>query len=615
LESFEFKARQSEEILESLARFFVQDYMADRMAKDDSGWRSLGELAKDAGLSASVIYGRSRSKLSPPVAELLRRGFAEQRFFLRERGRGGRVMKLRIVYDRDVMREYVDQRIKIGGRPSRPVDRPTAKREQGILFSPTHEKVPSQAESGLGTTPSGRRIAVLPLRSMSPDPNDEYIAEGMTEELITSLSRISQLTVIGRTSVMQYKDTKKRVAEISRELKVKNLIEGSVRKSGNRVRIAVQLLDTKTEGHLWAENYDRDIKDLFEIQSDVAKEVSDALRIRLLESEKDTLAKRPTENKQAHITYLKGRYHWNERTPSSLGKAVKYFQRAVEIDSSFAQGYAGLADAYSVLADQGVMQPSEGETLARSFAEKALELDSSLAESHATLGWVLAFYFWEWDNAELEFRRALSLNPNYPSARQWYGYFLTVKGRWDEGVMQQRRALELDPFSAIVGINLAETLVQAGLYSEGVSLLKKVMTMEPEFSLAHYIMGQIHISRSEFDEAVSEFKQVLKNEPDMVMALAGLGHAYGLSGRKDAAGRVLGELQKKSRKKYISAATLAVVEFGMGLKEEAFDNIGKALEERSNLLINFKTDVGFEDIRADQRFRIVLQKMGLPSEP
>ena len=524
-------------------------------------------------------------------------------------------MRLRIAYDRDVMRDYVEHRIRVGGRAPRSVNSSTANREQGGLFSLTHERLPLQGDTGLSTRPSGLRIAVLPLRSMSPDPNDEYFAEGMTEELITCLSKVGQLTVIGRTSVMQYKDTKKRVAEISRELGVKNLIEGSVRKSGNRVRIAVQLLDAKTEGHLWAENYDRDLKDLFEIQSNVAKEVSDALRIRLGESEKNALARRPTENRQAHITYLKGRYYWNERNPGSLRKAIKYFQKAIDIDSSFALGYAGLADSYSVLSDQGVIQPSEGETLARSFAEKALELDSSLAESHATLGWVLAFYFWEWNNAELEFRRALSLNPNYPSARQWYGYFLTVMGRWDEGVKHQRRALELDPFSAIIGINLAETLVEAGFYSEGVSLLKKVMTVEPEFSLAHYIMGQIHISRSEFGDAVSEFKRVLEIEPDMAMALAGLGHAYGLMGRKEAAGKILGELQKKARETYISAATSAVVEFGMGLKEDAFNNIEKALKERSNLLINFKTDAGFEDIRGDPRFGIVLQKIGLPTGP
>ncbi len=266
--------------------------------------------------------------------------------------------------------------------------------------------------------PDRNRIAVLPFKNLSPDPNDEYFADGMTEELIMTLTKIGRLTVIARTSMMQYKNASKRVSEIAKELDAGTVIEGSVRKASNKVRITVQLLDARTEGHVWAENYDRDLRDVFEIQSDVAMRVSEALRVHVLPSEQHELEKRPTESKEAYILYLKGRYHWNVRTPKSVKMAVEFFEKAIQEDPNFALAYVGLADCYIILGDQGVVRPMEGATKTRKLAEKALELDPTLAEAHATLGNVFTFTFWEWGRAELEFQRSIQLNPNYPTARQ-----------------------------------------------------------------------------------------------------------------------------------------------------------------------------------------------------
>jgi adenylate cyclase len=355
-----------------------------------------------------------------------------------------------------------------------------------------------------------RRIAVLPFANMSPDPNDAYFADGMTEELITALSKVGELTLVARTSVMQYRNSAKRASTIAQELNTGTLIEGSVRKATNKVRITVQLLDGETENHLWAESYDRDLNDIFEIQSDVAKQVSDMLRVRLLPSEEREIGKKPTLSREAYILYLKGRHYWNERTPQSLRLAVEYFEKAIGQDSSFALAYAGLADCYIVLSDQEDITPMECAIKTKSFAEKALELDPSLAEAHAALGSAYTYQFWDWRRAELEFKRSIDLNPKYPTARQWYGKYLSFTGRFNEALKQHMKARELDPFSLIININLAEALVEAGRYSEGIEQAKKTLALNPDFAIGHYETGQFYVSGSEFEKAVNEFNTVLE---------------------------------------------------------------------------------------------------------
>jgi TolB-like protein/Tfp pilus assembly protein PilF len=455
-----------------------------------------------------------------------------------------------------------------------------------------------------------KRIAVLPFANMSPDPNDAYFADGMMEELITTLSKVGELTLVARTSVMQYRNSAKRISTIAQELNTGTLIEGSVRKATNKVRITVQLLDGVTENHVWAENYDRDLNDVFEIQSDVAKRVSEVLKVQLLPSEERQIEKRPTLSREAHILYLKGRYYWNERTPQSIKTAVEYFEKAMEQDPSFALAYAGLADCYVILSDQEVVKPIEAAEKTKSFAEKALGLDPSLAEAHAALASVFVFHFWEWRRAEFEFKRSIELNPKYPTARQWYGKYLSFTGRFDEALEQHRKALELDPLSLIININFAEALVEARRYSEGIEQAQKTLALNPAFAIGHYETGQFYVSGSEFEKAIREFDTVLELIPRFPQAIGSLGHAYGLMGRPEEAAKKLEELEKLSRERYVSPTAFAMVEYAMGKKAEAFKHLDQAFEERSGWLLYFKVFPGFDDIRADGRFTRLLKRMG-----
>jgi TolB-like protein/class 3 adenylate cyclase len=455
-----------------------------------------------------------------------------------------------------------------------------------------------------------RRIAVLPFVNMSPDPADEYFADGMTEEIITTLSKVEQLAVIARTSVTQYKKTTKRVCDIARELNTGSLIEGSVRKAANRVRIAVQLLDGATEGHVWAENYDRDLSDVFEIQSDVAKQVSDVLRIQLLPSERRKIEKKPTNNKEAYVLYLKGRHYWNKRTPQSLKIAVEYFEKAIREDPNFALAYAGIADCYLILADWGLVSSKKGAHKARSLAEKALELDGTIAEAHASLGNIFTFQFWDWHRAELEFKTSIELNPKYPTARQWFGMFLSFAGRLGESFEQHQKALELDPFSPIININFATALVQAGRYSEGVEQAQKTLALNPDFASGHYDLGEILVSGSEYEKAIAEFERALQIVPGGPNARALLGHAYALNGRLEEAGKILEELRKASQTSYVPPSSFAVVEFGLGKKDEAFEHLKRAYDEQDLFLLYLKAYPGYEDIRADERFAQLLGRVG-----
>jgi adenylate cyclase len=454
-----------------------------------------------------------------------------------------------------------------------------------------------------------RRIAVLPFANMSPDSGDAYFADGMTEELITTLSKVGDLTLVARTSVMQFKNSPKRVSAIAQDLGAGTLIEGSVRKAANKVRITVQLLDGVTENHIWAENYDRDLNDIFEIQSDVARQVAEALRIRLLPSEKERIEKKPTLSREAYVLYLKGRHYWNERTPQATQSAVEYFERAINQDQRFALAYAGLADCYILLSEYDLATPMESAEKTKAFAEKALELDPSLAEAHAALGSAYTYQFWDWAQAEEEFKRSIELNPNYPTARQWYGKYLSFVARFDECVQQHMKAHELDPFSLIINFNLAEGLVEAGRYSEGVDQARRTLAMNPAFPLGHYEMGQFHVSASRFDDAISEFKTVLELIPEFPTAIASLGHTYGLMGRRDEAAKMLEALRKQAQERYISPSMFAMVEFALGNKDRAFEYLDRAFEERSGWLLYFKVFPGFEDIRADERFTRLLKRM------
>ena len=386
-----------------------------------------------------------------------------------------------------------------------------------------------------------RRVAVLPLKNMSPDPNDEYFSDGMTEELITSLSKVPGLTVIARTSVMQYKALPKRIVEIGRELRVGTLVEGSIRKAGNRVRITVQVIDAENEGHLWAQNYDKQLDDIFAIQSEVAEKVAEALKVKLAEPEKRRMEKGATSDPEAHDRYLQGLFYWNKRTPEGLKKAAQLFQKATLKDPDFALGYAGLALSYFITASNLYDDPTIYFPMAKDFALKALSLDDELAEPHAVLASVREGFEYDLDGAEAEFKRAIGLNPSYASAHQWYSHHLMLLNRKDEAWAEVSKALELSPLSLIINTNVADAHFWRGEFDKAIEQARKVVEMDPSFAAAYRTLFFNCLMAKRFDEAREVVKAYSKigTTADIMEAEADL---FAFEGKQDEARKLFDEL-------------------------------------------------------------------------
>jgi tetratricopeptide (TPR) repeat protein len=346
------------------------------------------------------------------------------------------------------------------------------------------------------------------------------------------------------------------------------------------------------------------------VQSDIAERVAESLMVQLLPNERKAIEKSPTLSSEAHILYLKGRYYWNERTPKSSKLAAEYFEKAIKEDPSFALAYVGLADAYTVMSDQGQMKAVEGGREIRRLSEKALGLDPTLAEAHASLGNVLAYVFWDFQRAEQEFRRSIDLNPAYPTARQWYGKYLSFMGRYNESVEQHAKALQLDPFSLIINTNYGESLVEAGRYKEGIEQGLKTVALDPNFPIGHLEFGIFYIGGGEFDNAESQFKKVLEIIPDFPAALSLLAYTYGLAGRKADGEMELSKLKTLASNIHVDPADFGIAEFGLGREDEAFRHLEEAYEERSSWLLYFKAFPAFDRLRTDPRFIGILVKMG-----
>lgn len=457
---------------------------------------------------------------------------------------------------------------------------------------------------------SDQRLAVLPFANMSADPRDEFFADGMTEEVISTTSKIQGLSVISRTSAMRYKGSSKSSMEIGRELKARSLLEGSVRKSGNKLRITVQLIDARSDEHLWSETYDRDLKDVFEIQSDIAQRVAQRMQMRLMEDDKTEIAKGPTANPEAFAAYLKGRYQMNRATKESQYKAVEYLERAIRIDPTYASAYATLAECYAYMAGQYI--PSkEGFPKARSYAEKAIQLNDSLAEAHVSLGIIGLQYDWDWGRTREELTRALELNPNYSVSYVWYGFYLTLMHRVDEGVRELQRAEELDPLSSIIKLNFGLMLYFARRYDEAIEKLKEARELEERTELVYYIMGLAYLEKSMFDEAIAEFKKGLAIG-EFVDLLGGLGLAYGVSGRRREALDSIERLQKLADRAFGASTNAAMIHIGLGEKEKALDLLEKAVADREEWFILTSPSPFYEPIRSSPRFVKLMEQIGLP---
>ncbi|HUH99560.1 MAG TPA: adenylate/guanylate cyclase domain-containing protein [Nitrososphaerales archaeon] len=457
-----------------------------------------------------------------------------------------------------------------------------------------------------------RRVAVLPLKNMSPDPNDEYFADGMTEELITSLSKVSGLTVIARTSVMQYKAAPKRIAEIGRELSVGTLIEGSVRKAGNRVRITVQVIDAADEGHLWAQNYDKQLDDVFAIQSEVAEKVAEALKIKLAEPEKRRVEKGVTSDPEAHDLYLQGLFYWNKRTPEGLKKAAQLFQKATLKDQGFALGYAGMANSYFIIAANHNDEPEIYYPMAKDFAMKALSLDPEQAEAHAVLACVHEGFDYDLDAAEAEFKVAIGLNPNYASAHQWYSHLLAMLNRKDEAWAEVSKALELDPLSLIINTNVADAHYWRGRFEEAIVQAKKVVKMDPSFSPAYRTLFFNCLMAHRFDEAreVLNTYSGLTTAADTMECKADLA-AY--EGRVDEARSLLDELSSSKYKGEVSPTFMASTYFKMGDPDKGFEMLERAYRTKDRLVLFIGIIPELDAYRSDPRYVSITERIGLAS--
>jgi adenylate cyclase len=456
-----------------------------------------------------------------------------------------------------------------------------------------------------------KRIAVLPLSSISQSAEDEYFVDGMTEELISTLSQIEGLGVIARTSVMKYRGQQKSISEIGRELGVDVILEGSVRKAGTKLRITAQLVDSKTEEHLWSQEYDRDFTDVFAIQSDIAGRIAEAMKIELLKETMVRLQSKSTENLRAYELYLKGRFFWNKRTESDLRKAIGFFSASCKLERSYAPSYSGLADSYSALALLEFMPPKKAFPRAKLFALKALELNPKLADAHTSLGLIKYQYEWDWEGAEEEFKKAIELNPNYQFAHHFYADFLKAMGRFDEALKEIGLAQDLDPLSLSINTGVGHVLYLSGQYDKALDQYRRTVELDPNFLQARLWYGRPLLQKGMFREAISELKEAVKLSDRSTIALAMLGHAYASAGKRKEAEKVLRELRSISNKRYVAPYWIAAVYNGMRDREKTFFWLRRALDERSSWMVWIGVEPRFSWLRQDARFKQILQAVGL----
>jgi eukaryotic-like serine/threonine-protein kinase len=454
-------------------------------------------------------------------------------------------------------------------------------------------------------------IAVLPLTDISADSREEYFADGMTDELITELAQIRELSVISRTSVMVYKGANKPLPQIAKELGVDAVVTGSVQRSGDKVRVHAELIQASSDRLLWAESYDRDLRDILNLQSAIAKAVVDEIEVQLTPQEQARLARSRPINPEAHEAYLAGRFYWNKRTAEGLTKSIAFFEQAIAKDPGYALAYAGLADSYHALPDLTSVPIEEAFPKARTAALKALDLDESLAEAHAALASIKEDYDWDWKGAEEQYKRAIELNPGYSVARASYSNLLLELGRLSEALSQARTAQQLDPLSVLSNDNLCAVLYYSGDYDESIHQCQKTLEIDPLSQQSHRHLGQAYAQKQRYPEAIRELKRAMELSPGNGEAIAELGYVFGVSGRKDEARRVLQQLGQPLDNGRVSHYRLAIVYMGLGEKDKALRSLEYAVSERSPGVVHLKVSPVFVDLRSAQRFQELLTDMGL----
>jgi len=471
-----------------------------------------------------------------------------------------------------------------------------------------HERRPTLTGSG-----PIRFLAVLPLANLSGDPDEEYFVEGMADSLRQSLEGISALQVISRTSSMYYRGSNKALPEIARQLNADAVVDGSVLRTGNRVRISVELIQTASDTQIWGGSYDRDLKDIFALQAEVAQKIADEIQATLSPPDRARLARRRTPDPDAYFAYSKGRFFWNKRTEVDLKRAIGYFQQAIEKDPNYALAYDGLADCWLPLGWYAYMAPSETFPYAKVAVRKALALDDSLAEAHTSLAFVTLYYDRDWADAEREFRRAIELNPNYANGHHWYAEFLSLVGRHAEAIAESERARELDPLSNIINTWVGSRYFFARQYDKAIEQYRNAVEMDPGFVPAHLVLGQALEQKHMYQEAIAELEKAVSLSGGSPVYMASLAHAYGVAGRQSQAKKLFDDLRNLSKQRYVSSYDLALASLGIGETDQAFTLLARAVEERSPRAAFLGVDPRFDGLRSDARFKELMIRIGRPS--
>jgi TolB-like protein/Tfp pilus assembly protein PilF len=462
------------------------------------------------------------------------------------------------------------------------------------------------------TTKVKPSIAVLPFKDISPDQQHGYFCDGMVEELIIALTRVRGLRVVPRTSSFQLKGKNIHASEIGDKFNVKTVLEGRVRIAGNKVIITTKLINISDGDLLWGEKYQGKLENIFAVQEKIAGEIVNALAIKLGDGQRVSLIKHYTENIEAYNLYLRGRYFWSRRRPEDLEKGIKFFCKAIEIDPNYALAYAGISDSYHLLTSYGVLPPQQAFPKAKAAALKALEIDNTLGEAHNSLAAVKLFYEWDWQAAEREFKRAIELPLYYYTAHEWYAVYLAVTNKIEESIAEMKRALELDPLSISSQTGIARHLYFAKKFDEAINHLHRALELDPYCFYAYAHLGQAYIMKSMYPEAITHFeKAVALTGGKEAGSLCGLGYAYGISGKKEEALKILEKLRNLANHMYVRPTYIAGIYIGLGDNDKAFQWLEKAYQVRCDWLINLQIEHMFDPIRKDPRFAELVKKVGL----
>ncbi len=467
------------------------------------------------------------------------------------------------------------------------------------------------------TTPQEARnsIAILPFSNLSADPDNEYFCDGLAEELLNALAKIDHLKVAARTSAFSFKGKNTNVSEIGKKLSVETVLEGSVRRSGNRLRITVQLVNASNGYQLWTERYDREMRDIFDLQDEITLTIVDVLKLKLFSDERAALLKRYTDNPEAYQLYLQGRYCYNKYTPEYFQKGIEYYEKAIELEPNYAPAYAGLGFCYGTLFYFGSVAPHQIIPKWRALIDRALEIDDQLVDAYLSRASIDFYYDWDFAKTESDYQRAIELNPNSPDAHWRYGHFLANCERFDEAISQGERAVALDPLSLVVQFFMARIYLLAGRFDQGFEQLRKMQAIEPNFAGGLTQLGGLYLATGKHDEAIEAYKKALALGHFVVPALSYLGAAYGLAGKRDEAYKILDQLFELKQNEYVSPFSIARVYCGVGETDKAFDWFEKAFEDRSGEMVALKSEalanlMGNTIIR-DDRFQDLVSRVGM----